>query len=312
MTQLFVWVTFAKRMLTFQELSEALLFRRIGRTASKIPITTRRSLDSLFQGLIVLRKDAVRVSHGSAFHYLLEEGLPSMTDSYGQRHQAFDHTLVEAELAGTLLDYLCSCPNPDLENGKTWSWAALQDYPLLDYSLYCWPLHTFAAKRIIPAAFEKFVQSPQHRHWWQCWSQGVDRRGSLTTYSVLQALFHTWLDSFHPAEAKEIVHIAGPVLPLRMLEEKLHMLETHPRQSREHILHTLTILSQCYIENNQWNAGLIARERALSMTPELTKRKSTVHGALARIHGMKGDRVKEVEMKEQLLDFARSQYGPPR
>ena len=46
------------------------------------------------------------------------------------------------------------------------------------------------------------------------------------------------------------------------------------------------------------------------MTPELIKRTSTVHGALARIHGMKGDRVKEVEMKEQLLDFARSQYGP--
>lgn len=310
-TQIFVWVTFAARILTFQELSEALSFRRTGRTASKTPIITRRSLDSLCQGLIVLRKSAVGVSHGSVFRYLLEEGLPSMTDTYSQQHRAFDRTFVEAELAGTLLDYLCSCPNPDLEDGKTWSRATLQDCPLLDYSLNCWPPHTFAAKRIIPAAFEKFMQSPQHRHWWQCWTQGVDARASFSpTYSGLQALFHIWMTSFHPAEAKKIVQIAGPVLPIRMLEEKLSMLEARPRENREHILHTLTILSLCYIENHQWNAGLIAAERVLSMTSELTKRTFTVHGVLARIHGMKGDRVKEVEMKERLLDFARSQYGP--
>ena len=309
-TQVFVWVTFASRILTFQELSEALLFRRTGRAASKSPVITRRSLDNLCQGLIVLRNDAVEVSHGSVFHYLLKEGLPSMTDSYDKEHNAFDHTLVEAELAGTLLDYLCSCPNPDLENGKTWSWADARDYPLLDYSLNCWPPHTFAAKRIIPAAFEKFMQSPQHRHWWQCWSQNVDARGNLELYSALQALFHSWLDSFHPLEAKKIVNIAGPILPLRMLEEKLDMQELHPRENRERILHTLTLLSQCYIDNNQWNAGLIAGERALSMSSELTKRTSTVHGVVARIHGMRGDLHKEVAMKEQLLNFLRSQYGP--
>ena len=309
-TQIFVWVTFAERILTFQELSEALLFRRTGRAASKSPIITRGSLDRLCQGLIVLRNDTVGVAHGSVFHYLLKEGLPRMTDSYAQEHKAFDHTLIEAELAGTLLDYLCSCPNPDLENGKTWSWADARDYPLLDYSLSYWPPHTFAAKRIIPAAFEKFMQSPQHRHWWQCWSQHVDARGSIERYSTLQALFHSWLNSFHPAEAKKIVHIAGPILTLRMLEEKLNMEELHPRENRKHILNTLTHLSHCYIDNNQWNAGLIAGERALSMTSELNERTSTVHGVVARIHGRRGDSHKEVKMKEQLLNFMRSQYGP--
>ena len=309
-TQIFVWVTFASRILTFQELSEALLLRRTGRAASISQVITRRSLDNLCQGLIVLRNDAVEVSHGSVFHYLLKEGLPSMTDSYDEEHKAFDHTLVEAELAGTLLDYLCSCSNPDLENGKTWSWADTRDYPLLDYSLSCWPYHTFAAKRIIPAAFEKFMQSPQHRHWWQCWSQSVDARGNLEPYGALQALFHSWLHTFLPAEAKKIVHIAGPNLPIRMLEERLRREELRPRENREHIVHTLTILSQCYIDRNQWNVGLIAGERALSMTSELTRRTSTVHCVVARIHGMRGDLHKEVEMKKQILNFMRSQYGP--
>jgi len=308
-TQIFVWVTFAERTLTFQELCEALSSRSIGRTASKTPTITRRSLDSLCQGLIVLRKENVGVSHGSVFHYLLKEGLPSMTDSYHQIHQALDHTLVEAELAGTLLDYLCSCPDPDLENGKTWSRATLKAYPLLGYALNCWPSHTFGAKRMIPAAFERFMQSPQHLHWWQCWSQGVDARGGSTEYSGLQALFHGWLSSFHPSEAKKIVHIAGPVLTIRMLEEKLNLLDAHPRENGEHILHTLAILSACYIDNNQWNAALVAGERALSMTSEPTKRTSTIYGLLARIHGMKGDRVKEVEMKEQDLAFTQYHYG---
>ena len=309
-TQIFVWVTFAERILTFQELSEALLFRRTGRAASKSPIITRGSLDRLCQGLIVLRKDTVGVAHGSVFRYLLKDGLPSMTNSYDKEHKAFDRTLVEAELAGTLLDYLCSCPNPDLGNGKTWSLADARDYPLLDYSRKCWPPHTFAAKRIIPAAFEKFMQSPQHRHWWVCWSQGVDARGSQGQYSALQAMFHLWLDSFHPAEAKKIVQIAGPNLPLRMLEEMLNLMELHPRENRRHILHTLVCLSQCYVDNNQWNAGLIAGERALSITSGLTKSSSAVYGVVARIHGMRGDLHKEVELKKQLLNFTRSQYGP--
>ena len=309
-TLIFVWVTFAERILTFQELSEVLSFRCTGRAASNFPIITRRLLDSFCQGLIVLRNDAVGVAHGSVLRYLFKEGLPSMTNTYDQGDKAFDHTIVQAELAGTLLGYLCSCPNPDSENGKTWSLADTRDYPLLDYSLNCWTRHNFAAKRIIPTTFEKFMQAPQHHHWWLCWSQGVDARGSLEPYSALQALFHSWLDSFNPAEAKKIVRIAGPILPIRMLEEKLNIEELHPRENREHILHTLTLLSQCYIDSNQWNAGLIAGKRALSMTSELTKRTSTVHSVVARIHGMRGDLQKEVEMKEQLLNFMRSQYGP--
>ena len=303
--EIFVWVTFAARILTFQELSEALLLSRVGRIASNGPIITRSSLDSLCQGLIVLRKDVVVVSHGSVLRYLLEEGLARLTDPYKTKHSTLQEITVEAEIAGIVLAYLCSCPNPDLEHGKTWSRANLEDYPLLDYSLQCWPDHTFAAKRAIPRAFEEFMQSPQHRHWWQCWSQNVE----LTKYSNLQTLFHTWLDSFGPGEAKKIVHIAGPVLPLRMLEEKLGMLETRPRENHKRILCTLIELSASYIENNRWNDGLIAGERVMSMLPELSRCTWTTYGGLARIRGMKGDRVQEVEMKERLLSSLRSQYG---
>ena len=303
--EIFVWVTFAARILTFQELSEALLLSRVGRIESNVAIITRSSLDSLCQGLIVLCKDAVVVSHGSVLRYLLEEGLPRLTDPYGKKHSTLEESAVEAEIAGNLLAYLCSCPNPDLEHGKTWSRANLADFPLLDYSLQCWPHHTFAAKRVIPRAFEEFMKSPQHRHWWQCWSQNF----GLTKYSGLQTLFHTWLDSFQSAEAKKIVHIAGPVLPLRMLEENLEMLESRPRENHKRILDTLTELSASYIENNRWNDGLIAGERVMSMLPELTQRTWTTYSVLARIRGMKGDRVTEVEMKKRLLSFSRSQYG---
>ena len=158
--QVFVWVTFAERILTFQELSEVLSFRYTGRAASNFPIITRRLLDSFCQGLIVLRNDAVGVAHGSVLRYLFKEGLPSMTNTYDQGDKAFDHTIVEAELAGTLLDYLCSCPNPHSENGKTWSLADARDYPLLDYSLNYWTRHNFAAKRIIPTNLRNSCKLP--------------------------------------------------------------------------------------------------------------------------------------------------------
>ena len=302
--EIFVWVTFAARILTFQELSEALLLSLVGRIASNVPIITRSSLDSLCQGLIVLCKDAVVVSHGSVLHYLLEEGLPQLTHPYEKKYSTLNQNTVEAAIAGILLAYLCSCPNPDLEHGKTWSRANLEDYPLLEYSLQYWPHHTFAAKRAIPRAFEEFMQSPQLQHWWQCWSPDVESK-----YSGLQTLFQAWVHSFQSAEAKKIVHIAGPVLPLRILEEKLKMLETRPRENHKRILHTLTELSALYIENNRWNDGLITGERVMSMLPELTKHTWKTYGGLARIRGMKGDRVKEVEMKKRLLSFSRSQYG---
>ena len=159
----------------------------------------------------MLRDDAVGVAHGSVWCYLFKEGLLSMINSYDEEHKAFDHTLVEAELAGTLLDYLCSCPNPNAENGKTWSLADAWDYPLLDYSLICWKFHTFAAKRIIPPAFEKFMQSPQHQNWWLCWSQDIDARGSLEPYRLCKLyLTHGCIHSFQLKLRRSSV-LLGPI-----------------------------------------------------------------------------------------------------
>jgi len=93
-----------------------------------------------------------------------------------------------------------------------------------------------------------------------------------------------------------------------MFEEKLNLLNTYPRENREHILYTLAILSAYYIDNNQWNAALIVGERALSMISELTKRINTIYGLFARIYGMKNNRIKKVKIKEQNLVFTQSQY----
>jgi tetratricopeptide (TPR) repeat protein len=311
-TQIFIWTAFAERPLTFLELAEVLSFRLEGRGASGIETISRGLVDRLCQGMIVLRNDVVGASHGSVFNYLLEEGLPSMTHAYRTDHIKLDHTLVQAEIAGVLLNYMCSCPNPDLEKDTTWSQATIQKYPLLGYSITCWPPHAFAAKRIIPPAFAKFMQSPQHRHWWQCWSQGVESRPWLNTYTGLQGLFHTWVDSFLPHERKrELLDIAGPILPLRMTEEKLQLLLTRTdRQSDEHIQHTMIVLSLLYEESGQWNKALTTGEKALSMMPAINERSMTLAGVLAKIYGMQGDRLKEVEMKEQIVDFARSRYGP--
>jgi hypothetical protein len=104
-----------------------------------------------------------------------------------------------------------------------------------------------------------------------------------------------WIASFFVNEARGLIELARPDLPLRMTKEKLRYLEGQANgEDESHIPNTLAIFTMMYVENGQLDAALKSGEKALSRLKWKSNRAIGVAGSLARIYGLRGDRERKL------------------
>jgi tetratricopeptide (TPR) repeat protein len=305
--EIFIWVIFGRRPLTFSELCDALRSEspmRIGKSNGR-PLT-RDLFEGYCHGLVVLRNDEACIAHGSVRKYLLDGALGKLTVYYSK--PPIDIS-IQAGLGTSCLNYLSSLPIPKKPD-EIWGSETTKSFPLMEYALTNWPSHVFLATGVYVPQLRNFLLSPQSLLWWRTWSWDVAHFGDRRQFHALQVLYHRYLQSLGKEERTRITNSAGPILPLRMTERQMEFIESKPNVFRKDArVDSMCQLIELYNSCEKWQDAQKLAQQVLAIQPTITERTAPVVSLMAQTLKAQGRKLEALQRKKEVYDFVVKQRG---